>query len=198
VTTHHNRIGLRRLAEDVRTVRLKDPAATSAAEVLLYPHLHALWLHRIAHRAYHRRHRLLARMLSLAGRFLSSGIDIHPGASIGRRLFIDHGVGVVIGETAVLGDDVMLYHGVTIGSAGWWRDRAGERRHPVVGDHVRLCTGASVLGPVVIGAGSEIGAHAVVLTDLPPGSRIAAGSVVRPARRPSPRTNGLPTRRSKG
>jgi serine O-acetyltransferase len=189
VTRDKKRRG-RRLAEDIRTVRLKDPAATSTAEVLLYPHMHALWLHHLAHRAYLRGHRLRARALALLGRFVSGGIDIHPGATIGRRLFIDHGVGVVIGETAVIGDDVMLYHGVTVGSAGWWRDRAGTRRHPVVGDHVRLCTGASVLGPVIVGAGSEIGAHAVVLTDLPPGSRVAAGTVVRPAGLPGTRING--------
>jgi methionyl-tRNA synthetase len=170
-----------RLAEDIRTVRAKDPAAGSAVEILLYPHLHALWFHRLAHALYTRGYRLVARALSQLGRFVS-GIEIHPGAVLGRRLFIDHGSGVVIGETARVGDDVVLYHGVTLGSAGWWHDTRGTerpKRHPTIGDHVVLGTGAAVLGPVVIGDGCRIGANAVVLSDLPADTLVPAGAVVR-------------------
>lgn len=161
--------------EDIAVVRAKDPAATSDWEVLLYPHLHALWLHRLAHRVYRRGHPFRARLLGFAGRLVSGGIDIHPGAQIGRRFFVDHGCGVVIGETAVIGDDVMLYHLVTLGSVGWWQDvhrPAGEQRHPTLCDGVVVGTGVSVLGPVHVGAGSRIGAHAVVLDDLPASSRV--------------------------
>ncbi|MFD6417776.1 serine O-acetyltransferase EpsC [Streptomyces sp. NPDC060194] len=166
------------LAEDVATVLAKDPAARSRREALLYPHIHALWTYRIAHRLWKDGHRLTARALSLAARAVS-GIEIHPGAVIGRRFFVDHGTGVVIGETVRVGDDVMLYHQVTLGSAGWWKDfrrPAGTRRHPVVGDGVVIGTGASVLGPVTVGAGARIGAHAVVLDDLPPGARVTAAA----------------------
>jgi serine O-acetyltransferase len=169
------RSALRLAREDIAVVRAKDPAATSNWEVLLYPHLHALWTHRLAHRAYRRGHRVLARAIGFAGRRLSGGIDIHPGARIGRRFFVDHGTGVVIGETAVIGDDVMLYHLVTLGSVGWWQDRrrpVGTQRHPTIGDGVTVGTGVSVLGPVHVGAGSRLGAHAVVLDDVPPGSRV--------------------------
>lgn len=172
---------LGRLREDIQVVFDKDPAATSRLEVLLYPHLHALWLHRLAHALYRHRRRTPARFLALLGRLVSGGIDIHPGAQVGRRLFIDHGAGVVIGETAVIGDDVMLYHLVTLGSSGWWRDielPRGTRRHPVVGDHVVLGVGVSILGPVTVREHSVVGAHTVVLTDLPAGSRIPAGLVV--------------------
>jgi serine O-acetyltransferase len=171
---------VRRAREDIGVVREKDPAVTSPWEVLLYPHLHALWLHRAAHRLYRRGLRVPARALALSGRFVSGGIDIHPGARIGRRFFIDHGSGVVIGETAEIGDDVMLYHLVTLGSVGWWTDvrrEPGAKRHPSLGDGVVVCTGASVLGPVEIGPGSRIGAHAVVLTSLPQDSRVATGQI---------------------
>jgi serine O-acetyltransferase len=168
------------LREDVEVVRHKDPAVTSSWEVLLYPHLHALWLHRLAHRAYRKGRRLAPRALALLARLLSGGIDIHPGASIGRRFFIDHGTGVVIGETARIGDDVMLYHLVTLGSVGWWKDlrRPGARRHPMLEDRVVVGTGACVLGPVVVGSGSIIGANAMVLDDLPPNSHVPASTVV--------------------
>jgi len=163
-----------RMREDIQVVRDKDPAATSTLEVLLYPHLHALWLHRAAHLAYCRGWRLVPRAVALFARLVSGGIDIHPGARIGRRFFVDHGAGVVIGETAEIGDDVMLYHLVTLGSVGWWRDRRspGAKRHPTLEDHVVVGTGASVLGPVTVGAGSKIGAHALVLEALPPRSRV--------------------------
>ncbi|MEV8516973.1 serine O-acetyltransferase EpsC [Dactylosporangium sp. NPDC051484] len=189
-----------RLAEDIDVVLAKDPAARSRAEVLLYPHLHAIWLHRIGHWLYRHGHRLLARAVGQFGRFVSGGIEIHPGARVGRRLFIDHGCGVVIGETAVVGDDVMLYHGVTLGSVGWAADRSagsGTRRHPTVGNNVVLGARASVLGPVSIGDGARVGAHAVVLTDLPAQTTVPAGAVVRrrhttAAYLPVASTEGLP------
>ncbi|MCX2971530.1 serine O-acetyltransferase EpsC [Streptomyces sp. TRM70308] len=183
------------LREDVATVLSKDPAATSAREVLLYPHIHALWTYRVAHRLWRRGHRVSARALSLAARVVT-GIEIHPGAVIGRRFFVDHGTAVVIGETVRIGDDVMLYHQVTLGSAGWWKDQrrpAGSRRHPVVRDRVIIGTGASVLGPVTVGADSRIGAHAVVLDDLPAGARVtAAPSPARPTGEPPPEGRDAP------
>lgn len=186
---------LRRAREDIEAICAKDPAVTSPLEVLLYPCLHALWLHRVAHALYVRDHRVAARAVSLLGRFVSGGIDIHPGARIGRRFFIDHGCGVVIGETVRIGDDVMLYHLVTLGSVGWWRDLTrptGEARHPTIGDGVVIGTGASVLGPVEVGAHSMIGAAAVVMASLPDKSHVRAGQVVtRPSengQRPTPST----------
>jgi serine O-acetyltransferase len=176
----------RRVREDVQVVRDKDPAVTSTWEVLLYPHLHALWLHRWAHHCYRHERRVVARAIALFARFVSGGIDIHPGARIGRRFFIDHGSGVVIGETVRIGDDVMLYHLVTLGSVGWWTDKLrepGAARHPRLGDGVVVCTGACVLGPVEVGPGSRIGAHAVVLTSLPDGSRIPAGQITKDSSR---------------
>ncbi|MGD9483093.1 serine O-acetyltransferase EpsC [Streptomyces sp. TRM70308] len=172
---------LRRAREDVLVVCAKDPAVCSPWEVLLYPHLHALWLHRLAHALYVRDHRVVARAVALFGRKVSGGIDIHPGARIGRRFFVDHGCGVVIGETARIGDDVMLYHLVTLGSVGWWHDATrapGAQRHPTLGDGVVVGTGACVLGPVEIGTGSVIGAKSVVMTSLPDRSRVRAGLVL--------------------
>ncbi|WP_424212633.1 serine O-acetyltransferase EpsC [Streptomyces sp. BI20] len=166
------------LREDIETVLAKDPAATSRVEVLLYPHIHALWTHRVAHRLWLRGRKVAARALSMIARTLS-GIEIHPGATIGRRFFIDHGSAVVIGETVRIGDDVMLYHQVTLGSVGWWKDLrrpSGSRRHPVIGDRVVIGTGASVLGPVTVGDESRIGAHAIVLDDLPARSRVVAAA----------------------
>jgi serine O-acetyltransferase len=163
--------------EDVHVVLEKDPAATGVAEVLLYPHLHALWLHRLAHRLYLGRHRVSARAVALVGRLVSGGIDIHPGARIGRRFFIDHGCGVVIGETAEIGEDVTLYHQVTLGAVGWWKDvrrPQGDKRHPTVGDHVVVGANATVLGPITIGAGTKIGANALVLESVPPDSIVRA------------------------
>lgn len=155
-----------RLAEDLDTAARRDPAARSRAELLLaYPGLHAIWVHRLAYRLWHNGFRLPARVLSHLNR-AATGIEIHPGARIGRRFFIDHGMGVVIGETAEVGDDVMLYHGVTLGG----RSSTREKRHPTVGDGVTIGAGARLLGPVVVGARAQIGANAVVVRDVPPDS----------------------------
>jgi len=155
-----------RAREDIRTARRRDPAARSDAEVLLtYSGVHAVWAHRVANRLWRSGHPLAARVLSQFARLLT-GVEIHPGARIGRRFFIDHGMGVVIGETAEIGDDVLLYHGVTLGG----RSPRRGKRHPTLGDGVVVGAGAVVLGPVVIGAGSVIGAQAVVVRDAPPGS----------------------------
>jgi serine O-acetyltransferase len=153
-----------RVREDIRTARHRDPASRSNAEVFwLYSGVHAVWGYRLAHRMWrHRPLRFLARLVSQVTRFLT-GVEIHPGATIGRRLFIDHGMGVVIGETAELGDDVMLYHGVTLGG----RSSAREKRHPTLGNHVTVGAGAAILGPVTIGAFSVVGAQAVVTVDAP-------------------------------
>ena len=176
--------------EDMATVRQRDPAASSTWEALLYPHVHALCIHRIAHALYRRRLRFLPRALALFARFIS-GIDIHPGATIGRRVLIDHGAAVVIGETAVVGDDVTLYHQVTLGAVGWWKDitRApGSKRHPTLEDAVIVGANASILGPVTIGSRSLIGAHALVLESLPPDSCVhACPSQVLPATAPAER-----------
>ncbi len=166
--------------EDIAAARRRDPAARSAFEVwLTYSGLHAVWGHRLAHRLWRARLRLLARVLAQAVRFLT-GIEIHPGATIGRRLFIDHGMGVVIGETAVVGDDVMMYHGVTLGGT----TSSPVKRHPTVGDRVVIGAGATLLGDITIGADSVVGAGAVVIRDAPPGSLLVGV----PARaRPQPR-----------
>ncbi|MFT4259924.1 serine O-acetyltransferase EpsC [Microbacterium sp.] len=151
------------MREDIASARLRDPAARSGLEIaLLYPGLHAIWAHRVSHALWVRGLRFPARLGSQLSRWLT-GIEIHPGASIGRRFFIDHGMGVVIGETAEVGDDVMLYHGVTLGG----RTRDAGKRHPTLEDGVVVGSGAKILGPVVIGAGTAIGANAVVTTDAP-------------------------------
>ncbi|MFV0373980.1 serine O-acetyltransferase EpsC [Microbacterium sp.] len=157
-----------RMREDLAAAKLRDPAARSALEIaLLYPGLHAIWSHRLMHRLWQRRLRFLARAGSQVTRWLT-GIEIHPGATIGRRFFIDHGMGVVVGETAEVGDDVMLYHQVTLGG----RTRDAGKRHPTLGDGVLVGSGAKVLGPVVIGARSAIGANSVVTRDAPEDSVI--------------------------
>lgn len=153
---------LRLLAEDVRTVFAKDPAARNLLEVLTYPGLHALWLHRIAHWLWKHELQSVARILSHFSRFMT-GIEIHPGAVIGRRFFIDHGMGVVIGETAVIGDDVLLYHQVTLGGTSLEK----IKRHPTLGDGVLVGMGAKILGPILIGDRCKIGANAVVNKDIP-------------------------------
>jgi len=155
-----------RAREDIDAAKLRDPASRGGLEIaILYPGLHALWTHRLWHALWVRRMRFIARAGSQITRWLT-GIEIHPGAIIGRRFFIDHGMGVVIGETAEIGDDVMLYHGVTLGG----RQREGGKRHPTIGDGVAVGAGAKVLGPITIGAGSVIGANAVVTRDAPPDS----------------------------
>ena len=160
-----------RMREDIAAARLRDPAARSAVEVaLLYPGLHAVWAHRVSHALWRRRLRLLARAGSQVSRWLT-GIEIHPGATIGRRFFIDHGMGVVIGETAEIGDDVMLYHGVTLGGRSLAR---GTKRHPTVGDRVTIGAGARVLGDIEIGDDVQIGANSVVVKPVPAGA-VATG-----------------------
>ncbi|MEV6306621.1 serine O-acetyltransferase EpsC [Actinoplanes sp. NPDC051861] len=157
--------------DDIRAVCRRDPAlhGLAHAEVLLYPGLWAVWAHRVAHRLHRWRVPLLPRLLSQVSRLLT-GIEIHPGAVVGRRLFIDHGAGVVIGATARVGDDVTLYHRVTLGGRGG--EPKGSSRHPVIGDRVVIGVGASVLGPVRVGDDAEIGAHCLVLADVPPGGRL--------------------------
>ena len=152
------------LREDIRTVFAKDPAARGVLEVIFcYPGLHALWFHRMAHFLWQHRLRFLARLLSHINRFLT-GIEIHPGAKIGRRFFIDHGAGVVIGETAEIGDDVLLYQGVVLGGTTLKK----EKRHPTVGNNVVMGTGAVALGAITIGDGARIGSGSVVVKSVPP------------------------------
>ncbi|MDO4564195.1 MAG: serine O-acetyltransferase [Clostridia bacterium] len=165
------------LKDDIRCILDRDPAARSALEaVLCYPGFLAVRAHRFAHWLYKRRLRLFARLVAELTRFLT-GIDIHPAALIGRRLFIDHGAGVVIGETAVIGDDVTIYQGVTLGGTGKERGK----RHPTIGNHVTICAGASVLGPFNVGDFSKIGAGAVVLSEVPPHATVVGvpGRIVR-------------------
>lgn len=152
------------LKEDVETVFQKDPAARSLWEVLTcYPGLHALWSHRFAHKLWKMKWRTLARTLSQCSRFWTQ-IEIHPGAAIGRRFFIDHGAAVVIGETAEIGDNVLLYQGVVLGGTSLKK----EKRHPTIGDDVIIGAGAILLGPIVIGAGAKVGAGSVVIRNVPP------------------------------
>jgi len=144
-------------------VRERDPAARSTLEILLcYPGLHALFFHRIAHFLFKHQWFLLARIISNVSRFMT-GIEIHPGAHIGKRFFIDHGMGIVIGETAEVGDDVTLFHGVTLGGTG--KDQG--KRHPTIGNNVVIGTGAKILGPIHVGDHAKVGANAVVLKDVP-------------------------------
>lgn len=165
---------LSRIREDIATARLRDPAARSGAEVFwLYPGVHAIWWHRLANRLWRWRWYFLARAVSEWARSVT-GVEIHPGATIGRRFFIDHGMGVVIGETAEIGDDVMLYHGVTLGG----RSSKRTKRHPTLGNRVTIGAGAAVLGPITIGDGSVVGAHSVVLTDAPPGSLLVGSPAI--------------------
>ena len=156
------------LREHIQAIKREDPAAKSSLEILLcYSGLHAVLLHRVAHGFYRRRWYVLARLISQASRVLT-GIEIHPGAKIGERLFIDHGTGVVIGETAEVGDDVLLYQGVTLGGTG------GERgkRHPTVGNRVVVGTGASILGNIRLGDDVKVGAGSVVVHSVPEGSTV--------------------------
>ena len=155
---------LARFREDVRVAKSKDPASGSTLTMALtYPGLHAVWMHRLIHRLWHTgAPKLLPRILAFWTRS-ATGIEIHPGARIGRRFFIDHGMGVVIGETSEIGDDVMLYNGVNLG--GRSLDRI--KRHPTLGDEVTVGTGAKILGPIKIGNRSQVGANAVVVRDVP-------------------------------
>jgi serine O-acetyltransferase len=157
-----------RMREDIQTVFAKDPAAKSVSEVILcYPGLHAIWVHRIAHFLWKHKFFLIARLISLFTRWLT-GIEIHPGAKIGRRFFIDHGMGVVIGETAEIGDDVLLYQGVVLGGTTLEK----KKRHPTLGNSVVVGAGATVLGAITIGDGARIAAGSVVVHDVPSGATV--------------------------
>lgn len=154
----------RQITEDVRCVAARDPAANSRLEILLtYPGVHAVIWHRIANRLWRRGWRVAARFLSWFARALTN-VDIHPAATIGMRFFIDHGAGVVIGETAEIGNDVTLYHGVTLGGTSW----SPGKRHPTLEDGVLVGCGAKILGPITVGAGARVGANSVVVDPVPP------------------------------
>jgi len=154
---------LNRIREDIQSVFERDPAARNTFEVLTnYPGLHAIWWHRFAHRLWRMKLNWLARSISNLSRWLT-GVEIHPGAVLGRRFFIDHGMGVVIGETAIVGDDCTLYHGVTLGGTSWEKGK----RHPTLENGVVVGAGAKVLGPITVGAGAKIGSNAVVVKDVP-------------------------------
>ncbi len=168
-----------RLREDIACVFDRDPAARNTFEVLFtYPGLHALLMHRLSHWLWNHGLLLLARVLSNVAR-LFTGIEIHPAARIGRRFFIDHGMGVVIGETAIIGDDCTLYHGVTLGGTSW----DPGKRHPTLQNNVVVGAGAKVLGPVLVGTGARIGSNAVVVKDVPEGSTVVGvpGRLTNPA-----------------
>lgn len=157
-----------RVREDIQSVFHRDPAARNAFEVVTcYPGLHAVWLHRVAHALWVRGWKWLARVVSNFGRWMT-GIEIHPGAKIGRRFFIDHGMGIVIGETAEIGDDVTLYQGVTLGGTSWNKGK----RHPTLENGVVVGAGAKVLGPFTVGAGAKVGSNAVVTKAVPAGATV--------------------------
>ena len=178
------------LREDIQVVCQKDPAARSTWEVLTcYPGLHAIWLHRVAHGLWQREHLLLARLVSHVGRFFT-GIEIHPGAQIGRRFFVDHGSGVVIGETAQVGDDVLMYQGAVLGGTSSRR----IKRHPTVGNGAVIGANAIVLGDITLGEGAKVGSGSVVVESVPAGATVVGipGRIVRVnGRRPRPRPEDL-------
>ncbi|MDT9027676.1 MULTISPECIES: serine O-acetyltransferase [Rossellomorea] len=162
--------------EDIEVVFDQDPAARNYLEVILtYSGLHAIWAHRIAHAFFKRKFFFIARVISQVSRFFT-GVEIHPGAKIGRRFFIDHGMGVVIGETCEIGDNVTLFQGVTLGGTG----KEKGKRHPTIQDNALIATGAKVLGSIVVGENSKVGAGSVVLKDVPPNSTVVGipGKVV--------------------
>ena len=174
----------RQLKEDISSVFERDPAARSTWEVLTcYPGLHAIWMHRVAHWFWRHGLRWLGRLTSHIGRWLT-GIEIHPAAVIGRRVFIDHGMGVVVGETAEIGDDCTIYQGVTLGGTSLYR---GTKRHPTLGKGVVVSAGAKVLGGFTVGDGANIGANAVVLKEVPAGATVVGvpGRIVEPSARES-------------
>jgi serine O-acetyltransferase len=171
----------RLVREDVRCVLERDPAARNLLEVwTIYPGVQAIALHRLAHALWRRGWRYLPRWLSFAARWLTQ-VDIHPGASVGVRFFIDHGAGVVIGETAEIGNDVTLYHGVTLGGTSW----CAGKRHPTLGDQVVVGAGAKILGPIKVGNGARVAANSVVIDAVPAGATVVGipGRVVAPERR---------------
>lgn len=162
--------------DTLKTAYKKDPAlrkGITVLEVILYQGVHAIWMHRAAHALYKLRIPFIPRLISQINRFIT-GIEIHPGARIGKRFFIDHGMGIVIGETTEIGDDVMMYHGVTLGGHGWWTDKKGAKRHPTIRNGVTLGVGCKVLGPINVGENSKIGADAIILEDIPPNSTVVA------------------------
>ena len=166
----------KQIRDDINSVYDRDPAARSALEIIFcYPGLHAVWLHRIAHWFWQHEWFFVGRFVSQTSRFLT-GIEIHPGAKIGRRFFIDHGMGVVIGETAGIGDDVTIYHGVTLGGVTW--DKV--KRHPTLEDKVVIGSGAKILGPFTVGRGAKIGSNSVVVKEVPPNATVVGipGKVV--------------------
>ncbi|KAF1050627.1 MAG: Serine acetyltransferase [Burkholderia gladioli] len=183
-----------RLREDIETIRERDPAARSAWEVLTcYPGIHALIFHRIAHACWRRDRRWLGRFVSQVGRFMT-GIEIRPGATLGRRVFIDHGMGVVIGETAIVGDDCTIYQGVTLGGTSLTR---GAKRHPTLERGVIVGAGAKVLGGFTVGEGAKIGSNAVVVKPVPAGGTAVGNQarVVMPAQAPAEaKLRGTPER----
>jgi len=188
---------LTRIREDVRAVADRDPAARNTLEILLcYPGLHALLAHRLSHRLWVRGSRLAARFLSHLARWLT-GIEIHPGATIGHRFVIDHGMGVVIGETTEIGDDVLVYQGVTLGGTSLEK----VKRHPTLGNRVVVGAGATVLGAVTVGDGARVGAGAVVVRDVPAGATVVgiAGRVINGGEgEPGPREAHIGLAASKG
>ena len=178
----------RQFKKDIRAVLDRDPAARNALEVFLcYPGFHAIVLHRIAHWFHQRHMKLIARMISQVNRFFT-GIEIHPGAKIGNGLFIDHGMGVVIGETAEIGDNVTIYQGATLGGTG----KESGKRHPTIGSNVVISSGAKVLGPFKVGDNSKIGAGAVVLREVPPNCTVVGvpGRIVKKDNKPVKQENG--------
>ncbi len=165
---NNRNIMFNRLKEDIQTVFEKDPAAKGIVEVLsCYPGLHAVWFHRTARWFWTHKMRFLGRLISHMGRFVT-GVEIHPGAVIGRRFFIDHGMGVVIGETSEIGEDVLMYQGVVLGGTSLGK----QKRHPTIGDGVVIGTGATMLGPITIGDKARVGAGSVVVGDVPPGATV--------------------------
>ncbi|WP_224957402.1 serine O-acetyltransferase [Geomonas subterranea] len=174
-----------RLKSDIKAVFDRDPAARSVLEVIFcYPGLHALWFHRVAHWLWKHEFYFLGRFTSHIGRFMT-GIEIHPGATIGKGFFIDHGMGVVIGETAEIGDNVTLYHGVTLGGVSWEK----VKRHPTLMDNVVIGSGAKILGPFTVGKDSKIGSNSVVVKEVPANSTVVGipGRVVMATEKPQDR-----------
>lgn len=191
--THRRHGVLRTVREDLAAARRGDPAARGDLEnAVVYSGLHAIWAYRVAHRLWLARDlpgsRFAARIVAQTARALT-GIEIHPGARIGRRFFIDHGMGVVIGETAVVGDDVLVFHGVTLGGRGGAHG-PGAKRHPTVGDRVVLGAGSSLIGAITVGADSVVGANTVVTKDVPVGSVVTG---VAGTARPRSGGEGVPT-----
>jgi len=169
---------LKRIKEDIETVFAKDPAARTVAEVIFsYPGLHALWLHRIAHWLWRKKFYFWGRFISHVNRFFT-GVEIHPGAKIGRRVFIDHGMGVVIGETTEIGNDVLIYTGVVLGGTSLEK----KKRHPTIEDNVVIGTGATVLGAITVGKAAKIGSGSVVIKSVPAGATVVGvpGRIVAP------------------